>query len=188
MFARTERLLLRPGWVDDAPALHEAIAHEAVATKLARLPWPYQEADAHGFLAAQDGVDAAHMLIFARTAGKPRLVGGVGLQPNGCSAELGYWISPRYWGLGFATEAARAVIDMARTALPCRKLVAHHFVDNPASGNVLRKLGFRRTNRVISRPCLARGRDVPAYDYVLEFAEKGDCPDDNMVGRTLMAA
>jgi RimJ/RimL family protein N-acetyltransferase len=188
MFARTERLLLRPSWEDDAPALHEAIAHEAVAMKLARLPWPYSEADARDFLAAQAEAHAPHMLIFARTAGKPRLVGGIGLDVNGCAAELGYWISPRYWGLGFATEAARAVIDMARTALPCRKLTAHHYVDNPASGNVLRKLGFRRTNRVIARPCLARGHDVAAFDYVLDFAEKGDCPDDNLAGRTLLAA
>ncbi len=188
MFARTERLLLRPGWEDDAPALHEAIAHEAVAMKLARLPWPYNEDHARGFLNSHDAGHGRHMLIFARTAGKPRLVGGIGLELDGCAAELGYWISPRYWGLGFATEAARAVVDMARTALPCRKLTAHHYIDNPASGNVLRKLGFRRTNRVISRPCLARGRDVPAFDYVLDFAEKGDCPDDNMAGRTLLAA
>lgn len=188
MFARTERLLLRPGWEDDASSLHEAIAHEAVAMKLARLPWPYSAKDARNFLATQAGQAAPHMLIFARTAGKPRLVGGIGLDQKGCTAELGYWISPRYWGLGFATEAARAVIDMARASLPCRKLVAHHYVDNPASGNVLRKLGFRRTNRMIARPCLARGTDVPSFDYVLDFAEKGDCPDDNMAGRTLLAA
>lgn len=188
MFARTERLLLRPGWEDDAPALYEAISHEAVAMKLARLPWPYSEDHARSFLVSQECAETLHMLIFARTAGKPRLVGGIGLEMNGCAAELGYWISPRYWGLGFATEAAHAVVDMARTALPCRKLVARHFVDNPASGNVLRKLGFRRTNRVVAMPCLARGTDVASFDYELTFAEQGDCPDDNMAGRALLAA
>lgn len=188
MFARTERLLLRPGWEDDAAALHEAIAHEAVAMKLSRLPWPYTLEDAQTFLAAQWQQDAPHMLIFARTAGKPRLVGGIGLDLTGCTAELGYWISPRYWGLGFATEAARAVVDTARASLPCRKVVARHFVDNPASGNVLRKLGFQRSNRLIARPCLARGMDVPCLDYELAFADQGDCPDDNMSGRALLAA
>lgn len=188
MFARTERLLLRPGWADDAAALHEAIAHEALAMKLARLPWPYTVDHAAAYLAQQADSQNPHLLMFARTAGKPRLVGGIGLDLSGCEAELGYWISPRYWGLGFATEAARVVVDAARTSLPCRKLVAHHHVDNPASGNVLRKLGFERTGRVISRPCLARGRDVPSYDYVLHFADQEGCPDDDMVGRTLLAA
>lgn len=188
MFARTERLLLRPGWADDAAALHDAIAHEAVAMKLARVPWPYGVDDAAAYLAAQAERAHPHMLIFARTAGKPRLVGGIGLEVTGRAAELGFWISPPYWGLGFATEAARVVVDAARSSLPCRKLVAHHFVDNPASGNVLRKLGFYRTSRVIARPCLARGRDVPSYDYVLDFAGQDDCPDDTMTGRTLLAA
>lgn len=188
MFARTERLLLRPGWEDDAVALHEAIAHEAVAMKLSRLPWPYTLEDAQRFLAGQWQREAPHMLIFARTAGKPRLVGGIGLDLSGCTAELGYWISPRYWGLGFATEAARAVVDMARASLPCRKLVARPFADNPASGNVLRKLGFQRTNRMISMPCLARGINVPSFDYELTLAEQGDCLDDNMMGPALLAA
>jgi RimJ/RimL family protein N-acetyltransferase len=188
MFARTERLLLRPGWEDDAVALHDAIAHEAVAMKLSHLPWPYTLDDAQSFLAAQRQREARHMLIFARTAGKPRLIGGISLDTVGSSAELGYWISPPYWGLGFATEAARAVVHMARASLPCRKVVAHHFVDNPASGNVLRKLGFQRSNRLIARPCLARGMDVPSLDYELAFAEQGDCPDDNMARDTLLAA
>ncbi len=41
MFARTERLLLRPGWLEDAPALARAIGEEAVVRNLARAPWPY---------------------------------------------------------------------------------------------------------------------------------------------------
>jgi RimJ/RimL family protein N-acetyltransferase len=147
MFARTERLLLRPGWEDDAAALHEAIAHEAVAMKLSRLPWPYTLEDAQTFLAAQRQREAPHMLIFARTAGKPKLIGGIGLDTSGGTAELGYWISPPFWGLGFATEAARAVVNMARESLPCRKVVARHFVDNPASGRVLQKNGFREASR-----------------------------------------
>lgn len=188
MFARTERLLLRPGWEDDAAILHEAIAHEAVAMKLSRLPWPYALDDAQSFLAAQWQREVPHMLIFSRTAGKPLLVGGIGLDLVGNAAELGYWISPKYWGLGFATEAARAIVDMAQASLPCRKIVARHFVDNPASGNVLRKLGFRRDNRLVATPCLARGADVPSLSYELPFGERENCPDGNMAGSTLLAA
>ena len=42
MFARTERLTLRPGWPEDAPARAAAIAHEAIVRKLASAPWPYR--------------------------------------------------------------------------------------------------------------------------------------------------
>src|SRR3546814_6236941 len=45
-------------------------------------------------------------LIFARTGGAPRLVGGCGISPSAESElEMGYWIARPYWGLGFATEA-----------------------------------------------------------------------------------
>ena len=41
MFARTTRLLLRPGWAEDAPALKGAIADEAIVRNLSTAPWPY---------------------------------------------------------------------------------------------------------------------------------------------------
>ena len=55
MFARTKRLTLRPGWPEDAPALSQAIGHESVATRLARVPWPYALGDAQSFLAQPRG-------------------------------------------------------------------------------------------------------------------------------------
>src|SRR3546814_20009486 len=50
MFARTEILLLRPGWAEDAPALARAIAEEAIVRNLASAPWPYDLAHARAFL------------------------------------------------------------------------------------------------------------------------------------------
>ena len=44
MFARTPRLLLRPGFPEDAPALAGAIADQAIVRNLATVPWPYQHA------------------------------------------------------------------------------------------------------------------------------------------------
>ena len=46
MFARTKRLLLRPGWAEDAPALAAAIADEKIVRNLATAPWPYRMRDA----------------------------------------------------------------------------------------------------------------------------------------------
>lgn len=192
MFAVTERLLLRPGWVDDAPALAAAIKHRDVAMKLARLPWPYSEDDARDFLAAPRGESDADFLMFARTKGEPRLVGGIGLSERDGDMEIGYWLSPSYWGLGFATEAGRAVVQIARHTLRLPRLVSGHFVDNPASGRVLRKLGFRATGEIVRRHSVARGHDVPCVLYALELGEDDDSidmpTDGNFTIREKMAA
>jgi RimJ/RimL family protein N-acetyltransferase len=169
MFARTERLLLRPGFIEDAPELARAVGDERIARNLARLPWPYAESHARDWLS----LDVADprlpvMLITQRTNGSPRIVGGIGIHDSDDGAELGYWIARPYWGLGFATEAGRAVMAIAR-AIGLPRLVSGHFVDNPASGAVLRKLGFRATGRVVPRHSLARGEDVPCALF-----EEGD--------------
>ena len=67
MFARTERLLLRPGWQEDAPALARAIGEEAVVRNLARAPWPYGEEEAQQFLSQPIDPTQPRFLIFART-------------------------------------------------------------------------------------------------------------------------
>ena len=61
MFARTERLLLRPGWQEDAPALARAIGEEAVVRNLATAPWPYDESEARAFLSMP--LDPAQPLV-----------------------------------------------------------------------------------------------------------------------------
>jgi RimJ/RimL family protein N-acetyltransferase len=186
MFARTERLLLRPGWIEDAPALAAAIGDEAILTKLALAPSPYRLADAEAFLSAERGEDHADFLIFARTEGTPRLVGGVGLKHDEDDLELGYWIARPFWGLGFATEAARAVVDLARHTLRRHRLTSGHFVDNPASGNVLKKLGFKPTGDIVARHSRARGTTVATKLYALDL--DGECEADNDVCARMLAA
>ncbi len=169
MFARTERLLLRPGWREDAPALATAIASEAVAFNLAKLPWPYSVAHAEAWLGRERQEGDCTLLIFARTMSAPRLIGGIGLAREGSDVELGYWIMPSHWGLGFATEAGRAVVAMARDTLRLDRLVSGHFIDNPASGNVLKKLGFEATGQVVQRECAARGTEVACSLFALDL-------------------
>src|SRR3546814_14869812 len=117
MFARTERLLLRPGGAEDAPALARAIAEEAIVRNLASAPWPYDLAHARAFLDTERRPDEASFLIFRRTNGAPRLLGSAGLarNPEG-EVELEYWISRPHWGLGYATEAGRPIVAPAPRA------------------------------------------------------------------------
>jgi RimJ/RimL family protein N-acetyltransferase len=178
MFARTQRLLLRPGWRDDAAALTAAIGEYAIVSKLARAPWPYTLADAEEFLAAEPA-PLPYALIFARTRGAPRLVGGIGLDQTDAGVELGYWIARPYWGLGFATEAARAVVEMADNSLRLPCLVAGHFADNPASAHVLRKLGFEPTGTTSMRSCRARSMLLPCVGYRRMAGAKGEVPQND---------
>ena len=162
MFARTPRLLLRPGFPEDAPALAVAIADQAIVRNLAGAPWPYRMRDAEAFLASPRDPVLPSLLIFERTEAAPALVGacGLGRRPSG-AVELGYWIARSHWGRGFATEACAAVIEIARM-LRLSSLEGSHFLDNPASARVLEKLGFTPLGILAPRMSRARGTEVPA--------------------------
>lgn len=166
MFVRTDRLLLRPGWIEDAAEVQRAIASDpAIARNTARIPWPYTLADAEAYLRSQQEAEDSSLLVFARTSGTPRLVGGVGLNADREGHEIGYWIARPYWGLGFATEAAAGLLRAARGSLKLERVHSGHFIDNPASGRVLRKLGFRPTGQVVRRHSVARGGEVDCLIY-----------------------
>ncbi len=170
MFARTDRLLLRPGWAEDAPALAAGIGDPVILRNLASAPSPYTLADAKAFLAAERSVGETAALIFRRTEGAPQLAGcvGIGRRPDG-SRELGYWIARPFWGLGYATEAAAAMLAHARDGLRLERIEAGHFLDNPASGRVLAKLGFRSTGEIVPRYSVGRGEAAPCRSFTLEL-------------------
>jgi RimJ/RimL family protein N-acetyltransferase len=170
MFARTTRLLLRPGWSQDAPALFEAIGDERIVRNLASAPWPYTLADAEAFLATERKVSEPSLLIFRCTEGAPELIGGIGFgrRPTG-ETEFGYWLVRRHWSRGYATEAGLALLAAARHGLRVRRLDSAHFLDNPASGRVLEKLGFRPTGAVVPRFSAGRGEAAPCRLFRLEL-------------------
>lgn len=164
MFHRSDRLLLRPIWPEDVQALLAGIADEGVVRNLARAPWPYHEDDARAFAALP--VDPFHPRFLITRAHDGQAVGCIGIDPAGApgTAELGYWIARRFWGQGFATEAGVAALEIA-AALGHREAAASHFLDNPASGKVLRKLGFEPTGRIEERFSCGRGCAAPAVQY-----------------------
>ena len=185
MFAITPRLLLRPGWQEDAQAVHKAIADITIVRNLASAPWPYSRADAEEFMALPIEPHSPRWLIFERAVAASPVVGciGVDLLDNG-NIELGYWIARDYWNRGYATEAGRAALANAKS-LGYNRIEACHFVDNPASGKVLRKLGFRPTGQIAPRFSKARGTSVEAVEFRISLS---DCEDsDGDVMRPLAA-
>ena len=182
MFIRSERLFLRPGWPEEWADLLALIDDEGVVRNLARAPWPYTAEDAKAFARMQTERHEQDRLlpnffVTLPSADGARLIGSVGLSLVEGEVNLGYWIGRPFWGNGYATEASRAVLNLAR-ALGHRRIVASHFVDNPASGHVLRKLGFRPTGEVRGRFSLARGGEAPASLLSLTLGESSDCDDD----------
>lgn len=162
VLAQTERLVLRPGRLEEAGELTAAIAHWDVARMLERLPWPYAIADARWWLSQPRPAGRPEPLIIRRDTGA--IVGGIGLIEKG-DVELGYWLTLNAWGQGTATEAARALVAFGRDTLGLTRVVSDHFIDNPASGRVLAKAGFRPTGAMGTRFCLARGEEVAFVEF-----------------------
>jgi RimJ/RimL family protein N-acetyltransferase len=142
-----------------------------VAKMTSRIPHPYNEADAEDFLA---GLNAADRHIFAIQRKQDGLfIGCIGLNKDADRAgdfEMGYWLGKPFWGLGFATEAARRLTDFTFGLLDQDRVKAGWYHDNPASGHVLAKLGARHNGSKM-RDCAARKRPVLCHEMLLTRAD-----------------
>ncbi len=165
MFHRSQRLFLRPAFPEDCDAILAGIGEESIVRNLASAPWPYTRDDARAFAARPQDPRLPHFLV---TLPGPGVIGSAGLGEHEGVPELGYWIARAHWGQGYATEAAGAVLRIART-LGHRRVVAGHFADNPASGKVLRKLGFVPTGRSARRFSAARGTAAETIEYARDL-------------------
>jgi len=140
----TERLVLRAPRHEDAKAIAALINDRRIAENTTRVPHPYSLADAAEFIAAANQRESE--ATFAITTHDGDLLGMCGFDFRGDPApEIGYWLGLPYWGNGYATEAARAVIDYAFNDLGYDVLLAGARVTNPASRRVLEKCGFQWT-------------------------------------------
>lgn len=139
----TERLLLKPPEPADAPRITELMQEEGIPKRLARAPWPYTLSDAEGWIAAnlkarRNGREYSFMIHRAKAG----LIGSCGLVVRGRVWELGFWCGKPWWGQGFVTEAAEALLAWARDEHDQDAFIAGHIADNLGSGRVLEKLGF----------------------------------------------
>jgi ribosomal-protein-alanine N-acetyltransferase len=82
-----------------------------------------------------------------RLSSGSQLIGCAGLRdidPEHLQAELGFWIGREWWGQGYASEAAAAVVRYGFGNLGLNRICAHHMVRNPAAGKVLERIGMQR--------------------------------------------
>ena len=156
----TARLKLRALAAADAAAIAALGGDWDVASRTGRIPYPYSEAAAqHWLTGVADGE-----VIFA-IQHSADLVGLCGYtpRPDG-SADMGYWIGKPYWGRGFATEAARALMAYGFKQGGVKRFTCCPFTDNHVSGRVLAKLGFRATGARTGW-CEARQQELPTLTY-----------------------
>ena len=141
----TPRLRLRPFTLEDAPVVQQLAGDSRVADTTANVPHPYPDGVAEAWIATHDSSAAEGRSYTWAIADLEtnELMGCISLIPNRHNgAELGYWLGVPHWNHGFMSEAARAVIEAGFSRLKLHRVVARHFVRNPASGRVMQKAGM----------------------------------------------
>jgi len=144
----TARLELRAPHRSDCNAIATLVNDRRIAANTARIPYPYAIEDAEQFVASVNKREGEACFVLTLD-GTPIGMCSVDLREDGL--ELGYWLGVAYWGHGFATEAARALIDHAFGDLDHETLISGARVNNPASRRVLEKCGFQWTGVRLSR-------------------------------------
>lgn len=138
----TTRRLLRPFRMADADAVQRLAGDRAVADTTLNIPHPYDDGLAKKWISNHcDWFDRGEQAVFVVTLkAVDTLIGCVGLRIHRQDqrAELGYWIGKPYWGQGYCTEAARAVLGFGFEQLALNRTCAHHFARNPPPAACLR--------------------------------------------------
>ncbi|MDP3855460.1 GNAT family N-acetyltransferase [Phenylobacterium sp.] len=159
---RTQRLRLRRPRRADAARIAEYCNDFDVAKMTSQIPHPYGIADAHAFIDRQDYKDPAREVTFAIEHPEEGFMGILGFFGNAEGrSEIGYWLGRPHWGKGYATEAADRALVWASREWGRRYVVAGHACDNPASGEVLCKVGFLYTGEVKLLASAARKGETP---------------------------
>jgi RimJ/RimL family protein N-acetyltransferase len=149
----TERLLLRPFTLADAPTVKKLAGDKAVAAMTLNIPHPYEDGMAEEWIGThrqsfQEGKEAVFAITLKEITLKENdaLIGAIGLTitQEHERAEMGYWIGKPYWGNGYCTEAARESLKFAFEQVKLARIQATHFIHNPASGRVMEKIGMTR--------------------------------------------
>lgn len=142
----TERLVLRLFQATDAEAVTKLCNNYNIYKNTLYLPYPYSLNDALTWMEHHyDNFMADHSYEFAVTdKNTGEVFGAISLSNNKDfnQGEIAYWIGEPYWGNGYATEAAQSILQFAFEEKKLHKVFARYFSSNPASGQVMEKIGM----------------------------------------------
>lgn len=144
----TLRLILRPFSLSDARDVMRLAGERDIADTTLNIPHPYTDGMAESWIETHKlGYETNSSVTFAVVLHDTTdLVGAIGLTIDRRfrKAELGYWIGKPFWNQGYATEAAKAVIEFGFDELRLNRIGAGHFTRNPSSGRVMEKIGMQQ--------------------------------------------
>jgi len=164
---KTQRLVLRPFEISDAPAFRSIVADPAVTRMTSSFPTQYDRLSAQGFIEiARIRTALGHAYDWAITE-KDVLIGSMGLFRIGGHWEIGYALARTAWGRGLATEAVTKIAEAFRRNHPNQPLHASVFTDNPGSRHVLLKCGFKQDEAVTSGYSLGRMERHSLWNFIL---------------------
>lgn len=165
----TERLVLRQPVITDAKIMSLLLTDMDIVRMTCSIPFPFIPLAAE-FWIMQNNANRrlGTNYGYAITQGGGELMGIMDLFTNSDGdKEVGYWIGRPYWGNGFITEAAQAVIEEGFRSFDIDYIDAGYFYDNPASGRVLEKLGFERKDAGSHLYSIARGEKAAGIELRL---------------------
>lgn len=146
---RTARLLLGTFESEDAPDLQRMAGAREIADTTVSIPHPYGLDHALAWIGNQrrESVRGRATNFAIRLLSGSPLIGSASLRDidqEHHQAELGFWIGRDWWGQGYASEAAAAVIRFGFETLGLNRICAHHMARNPAAGRVLFHVGMKQ--------------------------------------------
>ena len=163
----TDRLALRPTTPADAQRAFEIQSDWDVTRMLRMAQFPPDADDMAGWFGEHRQEWIAGTAFRFAIERQGRMIGLVDIDEiDGEEGELGYWLEKPSWGQGYAFEAAQAVVTFAFEQIGLARLKTGHAADNPASGKVLLKLGFR-PEKAMRKPSRSRGEEILHQSYSL---------------------
>jgi len=153
MILTTKRLILREFEEGDWRAV---LAYQSHPLYLRYYPWTHRtEQDVRvfvrRFLAQREEEPRTKFQLAITLAPNGQLIGNAGIRmktPDAREADIGYELDPRYWGRGYATEAAGALLAFGFRELKLHRVWAQCIAENTASAHVLEKIGMRQEGRL----------------------------------------
>jgi len=170
----TPRLVLRDFIENDWEVVHEYGSDAEVARYM---PWgPNTEEDTRALIAraiaSRSEEPRTKFELAVTIAESGRLIGGCGIRisrPDDLGADMGYCLRRDCWGIGFGTEASRALVAFGFQELGLHRIVATCDPENTASSHVLEKTGMRREALLRSDSKIdGRWRDSYLYAIIEE--------------------
>lgn len=166
---KTERLVLRQPVITDAARMSKLLSDMDIARMTCTIPYPYLPLAAEFWImqhAASRRLGTSYGYAITKDGGD--IMGIMDLFTNDDGdKEIGYWIGKPYWGNGYITEAAQAIVDEGFRTFDVDYIDAGYFYDNPASGRVLEKIGFERKEMGSNLYSVARGERAAGIELRL---------------------